>query len=119
MKLFRFDSEAGRSLTAFGSHNVILSRILRTTEGVQIGCMHVRPNGVLALYQAVGTQLFLGVQGEGWVRGKEPTRTPIHADQAVYWERGEWHETGTESGLMSIVVEGAELEPEQFLPLAE
>ncbi len=62
--------------------------------------MHVQPNGVIGLHQVVGLQLFLVVQGEGWVRGTESTRTVIQAGQAVFWENGEWHETGTETGLI-------------------
>jgi quercetin dioxygenase-like cupin family protein len=116
MKVFRFDSEVGRPLSAFGSHDVILSRILRTSCGVQIGCMHVQPNGVIAMHQAVGPQLFLVVQGQGWVRGQETAPTAVHAGQAVFWEDQEWHETGTETGLMAIVVEGKELDPERFMP---
>jgi quercetin dioxygenase-like cupin family protein len=90
MKLFRFGADVGRSLTAFGSHDVFLSRILRTTGGVQIGYFYVQPGGLIALHQAVGPQLFLVVKGEGWVRGKEKSRTPIHAGQALYWTQGEW-----------------------------
>lgn len=117
MKLFRFDAEVGKSLTAFGTHGVTLSRILRSKDGVQIGCFHLQPSGVIALHQAVGSQLLLVVQGEGWVRGKEESRTPIHSGQAVFWDHDEWHETGTESGLMAIVVEGPGLEPERFMSL--
>ncbi|MHB1954264.1 cupin domain-containing protein [Alicyclobacillus sp. ALC3] len=116
MKIFRFDTEVGHQLTAFGSHDVVLSRILRTTDRVQIGCIRVQPDGVIALHKAVGPQLMLVVQGEGWVRGREDSRTPVHAGQAVYWKDGEWHETGSESGLTAIVVEGAALEPERVMP---
>jgi quercetin dioxygenase-like cupin family protein len=118
MKVFRFDPNVGRPLTAFGSHDVMLSRILRASSGVQIGCMHVQPGGVIGLHQAVGPQLFLVVQGQGWVRGKETPRTAIHAGQAVFWEDQEWHETGTETGLMAIVIEGEDLDPERFMPEA-
>lgn len=116
MRLFRFDVEVGQQVTAFGSHDVILSRILRTTDDVQIGCFYVRPDGVIGLHQAVGPQLFLVVHGEGWARGKDESRTPIHFGQAVYWEHGEWHETGSQNGLTAIVMEGSKLEPERFMP---
>jgi quercetin dioxygenase-like cupin family protein len=115
MKLVRFDAEVGKSLTVFGSHHVILSRILRTPDGVQIGCFYIQPGGVIALHQTAGPQLLLVVQGEGWVRDEGQFRTQVYAGQAVYWEEDEWHETGSESGLMAIVVEGKELEPDPFM----
>ena len=41
----------------------------------------------------------------------EPATRPISAPtstgrSAVYWQPGEWHETGSEAGLVAIVVEG-------------
>ncbi|WP_029422850.1 cupin domain-containing protein [Alicyclobacillus macrosporangiidus] len=119
MKLFRFDAEVGRPVTAFGSDHTVLTRILKTTAGVQIGCMHLQRGGVIGLHQAVGPQLFLVVQGEGWVRGKEAKRTVVRAGHAVFWESGEWHETRTESGLTAIVIEGEELNPEEYMSLVE
>ena len=50
--------------------------------------------------------LFLVVQGEGWVHGEESDRTRIRAYQAAYWEKGEWHESGTETGMTAIIIEG-------------
>lgn len=119
MKIFRFDADVGRPANAFGSQSVILSRILRTTSSVQIACFHIQPGGVIALHQAVGPQLLLVVQGQGWIRGKDEPWTPVHAGQAVYWKDGEWHETGSEGGMTAIVVEGPELGPERFMQLAK
>ncbi len=119
MKIFRFDADIGQPVRGFGSHDVSLSRILRTTNDVQIGCFYGQPGGVIALHQAVGPQLLLVVQGQGWIRGKDEPRTPVHAGQTVYWKDGEWHETGSESGMTAIVVEGPELEPERFMLLAK
>ena len=39
-------------------------------------------------------------------RGEGPERTPLATGSAVYWQPGEWHETGSEAGLVAIVVEG-------------
>lgn len=115
MKIFRFDAEVGQQLTAFGSHDVVLARILRTTDGVQIGCFHLQPGGVIAWHQAVGPQLLLVVQGEGWVRTESQSRDRVYPGRAVFWGHGEWHETGSESGLTAVVVEGSELNPERFM----
>ena len=89
MKIFRFDADIGQPVRGFGSHDVSLSRILRTTNDVQIGCFYGQPGGVIALHQAVGPQLLLVVQGQGWIRGKDEPRTPVHAGQTVYWKDGE------------------------------
>jgi hypothetical protein len=32
-------------------------------------------------------------------------RTRIQAGQGAYWEDGEWHEAGTETGMIAIIIE--------------
>jgi quercetin dioxygenase-like cupin family protein len=81
--------------------------------------MYVEPNGVIGLHQTVGPQLFLFVRGKGWIRGRDERRAEIHAGQAVFWKSGEWHETGTEAGLVAIVIEGADLDPSALMPAVD
>jgi hypothetical protein len=50
------------------------------------------------------------------VRGAEGERRPIAAGQAAFWQEGEEHESGTESGLTAMVVEGDGLDPAQYMP---
>ncbi|MGQ7280625.1 cupin [Brevibacillus thermoruber] len=115
MKLFRFDQGVGRTIDRYGSVHAAISRILRTPGAVSIGCIHLGPGGVLGYHPAVVHQLFLVVQGEGWVRGEEESRTPIRAGQAAFWTAGEGHESGSDSGLVAIVIEGEGLDPDAFM----
>lgn len=56
------------------------------------------------------SQLLLIVDGEGYVCGANKEKVKIGAGQAVFWEKGEFHETSTEKGLMAIVIESDGLE---------
>jgi len=105
MRLFRFDPGAGRKIDRFGS-NFILSRIIGVNENIFVSCFYLEPYGIVGYHQAVTSQLFLVVQGSGWVCSGEAARIPIEAYQAVFWSKGEWHEAGTDSGLTAIVLEG-------------
>jgi len=111
MRLFRFDAQTGEPVTQYNSTNAVVSRILNTTAGVSVVSIHLAQNGVLGFHQAVQNQLFLVVQGSGWVRDKTSDRVEIVAGQGAFWEAGEEHETGTETGLMAIVIEGPGLQP--------
>jgi hypothetical protein len=62
-------------------------------------------------------QLFLVVQGEGWVRGQAPERTRIQAGQGAYWEEGEGDEAGTETGMTAIIIEAAHFDLLGWTPL--
>jgi quercetin dioxygenase-like cupin family protein len=111
MKLFRFDAEVGKTIEKFGSSNAVISRVARAAGSAQIGCMHLSENGLVGYHQAVVPQLFLVLQGEGWVTGEDRKKVPIKAGQAAFWTAGEWHESGTETGMTAIVIESEQLDP--------
>ena len=115
MKLYRVGPQVGRPISAFGSVNVVITPIQRAPGQVQIGCFHIGPQGRIGYHQAVGPQLFLVVHGSGWVRDASDERTPISAGTAAFWGDGEWHESGSDSGMTVIVIEGETLDPTQFL----
>lgn len=116
MRIYRFGAAQGRPITQFGSERVTINGIVRVLGGdVQVGCMHFAPGGRVGAHQATTRQLFLVMSGEGWVRGPESERTPITADQAAFWEAGEEHESGSETGMVVFVIEGHTLDPDQFL----
>lgn len=107
MKLYRFDAVVGETIDLFGSSGFILSKIVRLFEGAIVNCAHLAPQGVIGIHQTTTDQLFLVVQGKGWVRGAEPARTAITAGLAAYWVKDEWHESGTDTGMTAILIEGA------------
>lgn len=119
MKLFRFDAAVGREIQAFGSLNVMMSAILHVDQGTHngafIGCMHIGPKGVVGYHQATARQLFLVVQGTGWVRGGDEQRVPIATGQAAWWDAGEWHESGSDEGMVAIVIEGEDVDPSAMM----
>lgn len=116
MKLFRFDRDVARLVPAFDSKKAYIARGVRTTAPTQIGCFYLEPGGVVGYHQATSDQLLLIVQGEGWVRANGEERVAVRAGDAVFWTAGEWHETGTDTGLVAVPIESEGISPEQFMP---
>lgn len=114
MQLFKFNKEVGKRITRFDS-NFVMNRILHTKSSVQIGCMHLEENGVIAYHQATVPQLLLITEGEGEVRGREDNFVKVLKGDAVFWEKDEWHETVSENGLVGIIIEGEDLKPSQYM----
>ncbi len=102
-RTFRFDAELGRHVTQFGS-DFVISRLFHSGD-LHVGCMRLAPGGLIGMHPASTPQLLAIVEGEGWIRGERGPKTPITAHDAVYWEEGELHETGTDSGMVAIVIE--------------
>ncbi len=115
MDIFRFDSDVGKSITQYGSSNVVLSRVLHLTTEAHVRCFHLGVGGVVGYHQATLPQLFLVVNGTGWVRGESNKRLAISVGQAAFWAKGEWHESGTADGMMAMIIEGENLHPEQYM----
>jgi len=105
MKIFAFDERVSRVITSYGSEGVQFSRIARLVHPVNISYMQISPRGSIGYHQASTPQLFLVIEGQGWVRGESKDRIPIKRGTAAYWEAGEWHETGTDSGMSAVVLE--------------
>lgn len=117
MKIFRFDPEVGKGINHFNSSGFILSRVVKLFDEAVASCAYLSTGGVIGYHQATLPQLFLVVRGEGWVRAETSDKTSIKAGQAAFWEKGEWHESGTETGMTVIIIEGINFDPAKLMPL--
>jgi quercetin dioxygenase-like cupin family protein len=116
MKIFRFDPEVGKNIDYFNSSGFIISRVVQLFDEAVVSCAYLSTDGVIGYHQATIPQLFLVVQGEGWVRAETSDRTFIKAGQAAYWEKGEWHECGTKTGMTVMIIEGINFDPAKLMP---
>ncbi|MDV2682925.1 cupin [Alkalihalophilus lindianensis] len=114
MIIYRFDKEVGKQVTHFDS-NFIMSKISRLDQPVQIGCMYLEEGGLIGFHQATVPQLLLIIEGEGWVRSDIEEKVKVQKGDAVFWEKGEGHETGTHEGLVAIAIESEALNPSEFM----
>ncbi len=118
MRLYRFDANIGRAITDFGSVGLSITPILRPVSAEQMGVMWLTADGFVGRHEATCSQLFLVVQGEGWVEGSDGVRRAIRAGQAAWWDADEMHAAGTATGMAAFVIEGDALEP-KWLRLLE
>ena len=118
MKFFDFSEKMGKQISAFQS-NFIMSKIVNHKGNVHIGAMNLQENGIIGYHEAVVSQLLLIMDGEGYVCGADKEKVKIRAGQAVFWEKGEFHETSTEHGLLAIIMEAENLEQSIVMPIKD
>ncbi|MBO7748520.1 cupin [Paenibacillus sp. MWE-103] len=111
MKIYAFGKAGDKTITQFDSKGASISRIIKHDKPTHIGCIHLEPGGNVGRHEATINQLFVVLNGQGWVTGKEGIAYRIKAGQAAYWEAGEAHESGTEHGMTAIVIESEQVEP--------
>lgn len=105
MRIVEFSSASGQEMGAFGSRGLVLSPVLQGRGAVQVGCMRLEPGGTVGRHAAAEPQVFLVVEGSGWVEGQDGRHVPIQTGLGACWTRGEEHAAGTDRGLTAIVIE--------------
>lgn len=103
----RVELAGEREATAAGSLN---ARVRRLAPEAHVVVMELGPGGVVGRHPAVVAQLFVVVRGSGWVSGGAGAPEEIRAGEAVLWEAGEEHDSGSEEGMTALVVEAESLD---------
>ena len=74
-------------------------------------CVRFGPGGKIGAHPAGFGQLFLVIEGSGWVSGADGRRVEIFAGQGAYFARGEMHSKGSDVGMTAIMIQVKELQP--------
>ncbi len=69
--------------------------------------LSIDAGGHLGRHPATLSQLFLVLDGSGWVSGEDAIPVPIQSGSAALWDAGEEHASGTDSGMRIAVLEAA------------
>ncbi len=93
-----------QSVEAHGSRGFTLRGVIRS-EQAHVAVAILAPDGAIGRHPAAVLQLFVVVEGSGWVAGGDTERVEVAAGDAVLWEAGEEHEAGTDAGMVALVVE--------------
>jgi quercetin dioxygenase-like cupin family protein len=117
MRIYSFAWDKSRPLERFGSRGAQLAPVCSKSKVTEINCIYLEPLGIIGTHEAELDKLLLVVRGHASVTGAEGQPVRVGPGSAVYWERGEMHETrAADDGLIAIVLEGARLYPERNMP---
>jgi quercetin dioxygenase-like cupin family protein len=113
--MFSFRADNARHPSDERLQNVAIAPLTQAAaqSGVpfQAVCFHIGAGGRIARHPATSRQLLAVVEGSGWVSGDDGEAQQISSGEAVVWEEGEEHETGSDDGMVAIVLESPELQP--------
>jgi quercetin dioxygenase-like cupin family protein len=114
MRIFRIESENGYEIREHGSTNVFLSSVV-DVDTATIHWMRFDPRGSIGGRHLTSPQIFLIVEGDGWVKSNNLEPIPVMVGDGVSWDTGDWHEAGSESGMTVILIESKLPAPSSFL----
>ncbi|WP_144562819.1 cupin domain-containing protein [Neobacillus bataviensis] len=84
--------------------------MIKTEEPTNIGFIDIEQGGIVGYHKAPVSQLFIVIQGEGWIEGEDNHRLMLKSGEGVFWEKGEGHTSGSEKGLTALVLQSEKLE---------
>jgi quercetin dioxygenase-like cupin family protein len=86
------------------------SRLLADGDGQShVHWLEFEPGGQIGEHPTGFGQLFIVLEGAGWVAGSDGRRIGVGEGQAAYFERGEMHSKGTECGMKVLMVQVTDL----------
>ena len=96
----------------FGTRSVRLwqAGILDGAEQTRVHVARFEKDSLLGRHPTKIWQLFMVIEGSGWVSGEDHVRSPISTGQAVLWHPGEKHDSGSETG-MSVLILASSTDP--------
>ncbi|PKG23468.1 cupin domain-containing protein [Niallia nealsonii] len=109
MQFYQFKKENGFDVINYQSIAASYTKILKTEEQTNIGFMHIEPNGKVGYHQAPVAQLYIVVEGEGWIEGEDKKRIMLKSGEGVFWEEGEGHASGSDGGMTALVIQSVSL----------
>jgi quercetin dioxygenase-like cupin family protein len=111
--IFHFDAKEGRTIEAYGSHFTL--NAIGNFEASHVIMMTFSEDDEVGRHEAPIPQLFLVIEGSGWVTGDDGEPVFIDTGDAAFWTKGEIHGAGTQSHMKAIVIESESLSPEKFM----
>ena len=109
MQLLNFRPEQAHPITEYGSRHAWAVALANGRGEAHVYCVHLDAGGEIGAHEAGFDQLFLVVEGSGWVSGSDGERRLVGQGAGALIARGEVHAKGTTSGLTAIMVQLAEV----------
>lgn len=110
MQLLNFAKDKAKPVLNYNSIFTAYNKIIKTENATNFGFMYVEANGLVGRHRAPVPQLFIVIEGDGWVQGESDEKVKVQKGEAVLWEKGESHVCGSQKGLTAIVIQSAELQ---------
>lgn len=108
MRILDFQKGLADPIARFRSERASSVSLGHGQGDVHVYAVHFDADGIIGTHPTGYCQLFLVVQGQGWVSGADGVRVRVAAGQGAYFELGEEHSKGSDTGMMAIMVQATQ-----------
>lgn len=110
MQTFNFGRDVATLIDRHASVGASQVQLGRSTDEAHVNVVYLEAGGVLGEHEAPTPQLFVVVDGAGWVSSEDGEQREVSAGMAILWSKGELHAAGTATGMTAVIVQALELE---------
>lgn len=110
LQTFNFGRDVATLIDMYGSVGAAQVKLGRSTGEAHLNVVYLEGGGVLGEHEAPTPQLFIVIDGSGWVSSEDGEPRDVSAGMAILWSKGERHASGTSTGMTAIIVQALELE---------
>lgn len=100
----------GSPIEEYGSVGASAWPIADGTGEAHVYHVRIGPGGRIGPHPAGFGQLFVVLEGSGWVEGGSSERLDVGVGEAVFVERGEVHAKGSEAGMTALMIQVRDME---------
>lgn len=105
MKVFEFTRKTLAPIRHFDSTGSYSRQLAGGNDGLAVHCVHFEPGGEIGTHPTGRQQLFLVVEGNGWVVGADGVKRDLTPGQGAFFARNESHSKGSTSGMVAIMIQ--------------
>ena len=98
-------------IVAFASRDASAAELAAGSGEAHVHVVHIAAGGEIGPHVTGFGQLFVCLDGSGWVAGDDGERVSISAGEAAYFARGEGHSKGSATGLRALMIQVYDLHP--------
>jgi quercetin dioxygenase-like cupin family protein len=111
MRVVEFTADLAEPISLFESVASSSVAIGHGTGEVHVYAVHFKANAQIGVHPTGFCQLFLVIEGSGWAAGEDGRRINLNVGQGVFFEKGEMHSKGSETGMTAIMVQATRIDP--------
>ena len=108
IRIVDFSAVAAQPVELFASSGAASVELAHGSGESHVYTLHFAPGGVIGPHPAGFDQLFLVVQGSGWVAGSNGVRHSVDSNHGAFVSKGEVHSKGTATGMVAVMVQSSE-----------
>jgi mannose-6-phosphate isomerase-like protein (cupin superfamily) len=105
IRVISFVPERSTPISEYQSHGASAVHLADGQGPSHAYVVHVAPGGQIGPHPAGFDQLFLVVQGSGWVAASDGVRQSISKGQAAFISAGELHSKCSEVGMVAVMLQ--------------